>query len=269
MNPWNEFIYLALPTMACWLAAIPALYLCKQRWPGLTLAVVGLLAYAGFIAWMWVSLERPPMRTMGETRLWYSLFLSGIGLILYLKWTYKWLFAFSQVLAVVFVVINLLNPEIHSKTLMPALQSIWFIPHVTTYMLSYALLSAAFLAAVLLLIKGRAGADKNKPAADVQPLQDLTDNLVYVGLGLFLIGLLIGALWAKEAWGDFWSWDPKETWAFITAAIYLIFIHLRLKQARMSRLALWLLVLAFICLMITWKGVGYLPSAMNSVHVYG
>ncbi|NLT03318.1 MAG: cytochrome c biogenesis protein CcsA [Bacteroidales bacterium] len=262
MNPWNDFIYLALPAMTCWLVAIPVLYWSKHRWTGPVLSALGLLIFAAFIGWMWVSLERPPMRTMGETRLWYSLFLSGIGLILYLKWSYKWLFAFSQVLAVVFVVINLLKPEIHSKALMPALQSVWFIPHVTTYMLSYALLSAATLAAILLLVKGREGADK-------RPLIDLTDNLVYVGLGLFLIGLLIGALWAKEAWGDFWSWDPKETWAFLTAAVYLIYVHLRLKEPHMSRLALWLLVLAFVCLMITWKGVSYLPSAQGSVHVYG
>jgi len=248
--------------MTCWLVAIPVLYWSKHRWTGPVLSALGLLIFAAFIGWMWVSLERPPMRTMGETRLWYSLFLSGIGLILYLKWSYKWLFAFSQVLAVVFVVINLLKPEIHSKALMPALQSVWFIPHVTTYMLSYALLSAATLAAILLLVKGREGADK-------RPLIDLTDNLVYVGLGLFLIGLLIGALWAKEAWGDFWSWDPKETWAFLTAAVYLIYVHLRLKEPHMSRLALWLLVLAFVCLMITWKGVSYLPSAQGSVHVYG
>jgi ABC-type transport system involved in cytochrome c biogenesis permease subunit len=248
--------------MTCWLVAIPVLYWSKHRWTGPVLSALGLLIFAAFIGWMWVSLERPPMRTMGETRLWYSLFLSGIGLILYLKWSYKWLFAFSQVLAVVFVVINLLKPEIHSKALMPALQSVWFIPHVTTYMLSYALLSAATLAAILLLVKGREGADK-------RPLIDLTDNLVYVGLGLFLIGLLIGALWAKEAWGDFWSWDPKETWAFLTAAVYLIYVHLRLKEPHMSRLALWMLVLAFVCLMITWKGVSYLPSAQGSVHVYG
>ena len=248
--------------MTCWLVAIPVLYWSKHRWTGPVLSALGLLIFAAFIGWMWVSLERPPMRTMGETRLWYSLFLSGIGLILYLKWSYKWLFAFSQVLAVVFVVINLLKPEIHSKALMPALQSVWFIPHVTTYMLSYALLSAATLAAILLLVKGREGADK-------RPLIDLTDNLVYVGLGLFLIGLLIGALWAKEAWGDFWSWDPKETWAFLTAAVYLIYVHLRLKEPHMSRLVLWLIVLAFVCLMITWKGVSYLPSAQGSVHVYG
>ncbi|OPZ93834.1 MAG: Cytochrome c biogenesis protein CcsA [Bacteroidetes bacterium ADurb.Bin416] len=90
-----------------------------------------------------------------------------------------------------------------------------------------------------------------------------------MGLGLFLIGLLIGALWAKEAWGDFWSWDPKETWAFITASVYLIYVHRRLKEPGLSRLALWLLVLAFVCLMITWKGVAYLPTAQGSVHVYG
>lgn len=261
MNPWNEYQWVAPWAVGCWLAAIPALYVLKRRWPGILLVLAGWLCYAGVIAWMWVALERPPMRTMGETRLWYSLFLSAIGLVLYLKWSYKWLFTFSQVLAVVFVVINLLKPEIHSKALMPALQSVWFVPHVAAYMLSYALLSAATLTAILRLVK------KGKQSDD--GLTILTDNLVNVGLGLFLTGLLVGALWAKEAWGDFWSWDLKETWAFLTACLYLVYVHLRLREQKHPALSLWLLVLAFVCLMITWKGVAYLPAAGGSVHVYG
>jgi ABC-type transport system involved in cytochrome c biogenesis permease subunit len=93
------------------------------------------------------------------------------------------------------------------------------------------------------------------------------DNVVHIGCGFLLLGLLTGAAWAKESWGHYWSWDPKETWAFITVAAYSVFIHLRI-QNRWPRLTLALLPVAFILLMITWLGVSYLPSAHGSVHVY-
>ena len=201
------------------------------------------------------------MRTMGETRLWYTFFLSTIGFVMYAKWKYSWIQAFSLVVASVFVFINIFKPEIHSKNLMPALQSIWFVPHVTAYILSYSFLSAAAISAVILLWQYK----KQKETAT---LEAFTDNLVYVGFGLLMTGLLIGAIWAKEAWGHYWSWDPKETWAFITAAAYLIYIHVRLRESRPKKFTLWLIIFSFIFLMITWKGVAYLPSAQGSVHVY-
>jgi hypothetical protein len=111
---------------------------------------LGIAVFLVFIAGMWLSLERPPLRTMGETRLWYSFFLGVIGLGLYLKCRYKWVLAFSTVMSLVFILINLLKPEIHSKTLMPALQSPWFVPHVIVYMFSYAMMGAVTLFAVYL-----------------------------------------------------------------------------------------------------------------------
>ncbi|MPN63529.1 Cytochrome c biogenesis protein CcsA [bioreactor metagenome] len=129
------------------------------------------------------------------------------------------------------------------------------------YILSYSFLSAATIAAIILLYKY----PKQEP--DTQ-LAAFTDNLVYVGFCLLMTGLLIGAVWAKEAWGHYWSWDPKETWAFITAASYLIYIHLRLHEYKPKRFTLWLVIFSFALLMITWKGVNYLPAAQNSVHVY-
>ena len=168
---------------------------------------------------MWITLERPPLRTMGETRLWYSFFLPLAGIIVYSRWHYRWILSFSTLLATVFVCINLFKPEIHSKTLMPALQSPWFAPHVIVYMMAYAMLGAAMVMAVyLLFIK--------KTAATAQEL-DITDNLVYVGMSFVTLGMLMGALWAKEAWGHYWSWDPKETWAAITWLSYLVYIHYR------------------------------------------
>lgn len=77
----------------------------------------------------------------------------------------------------------------------------------------------------------------------------------------------MGAVWAKEAWGHYWSWDPKETWAFVTAAAYLIYIHMLLQQYH-KRLVLWMIPISFILLMITWIGVNYLPAVQGSVHVY-
>ena len=197
---------------------------------------------------------------MGETRLWYSFFLPLAGIIVYGRWRYKWILSFSTVLALVFICVNLFKPGIHSKTLMPALLSPWFAPHVIVYMFSYAMLGAATLMAIyLLLIK--------KTAAEVD--MDITDNLVYVGLAFLTIGMLFGALWAKEAWGHYWAWDPKETWAAITWLCYLIYLHFRKARPTEWRAACRILLFAFVCLQICWWGINYLPSAHgHSVHTY-
>ncbi|WP_277464315.1 cytochrome c biogenesis protein CcsA [Parabacteroides sp. PF5-6] len=257
---WNEFVWFALPAMLLWIAAGTLVYTKIQRRLIDLLMLAGIAVFVLFIVGMWISLERPPMRTMGETRLWYSFFLSVIGFLTYKNWKYNWLLSFSSLMACVFVCINLFKPEIHSKNLMPALQSIWFVPHVTSYILSYALLGAATIASFIQIKK------QSKGLAD-QKLYQLMDNLVYAGFGFLMLGLLMGCVWAKEAWGHYWSWDPKETWAFITAAAYLMYIHMRLRRWHPT-FTLWLLPIAFILLMITWIGVNYLPSAQGSIHVY-
>lgn len=261
---WYNFIWFAIPSMLLWLGAGFLVYNRSKK--GALFAdifmLIGILIFAIFISGFWIYLERPPMRTMGETRLWYSMFLSSVGYITYKRWNYPWLLSYSSVVASIFVIINILKPEIHSKNLMPALQSVWFIPHVTTYILSYAMFGAATIGA-LIVVKAKIGS-KN----DVEQIFKIIDNIVYIGFGFLMLGLLMGAVWAKEAWGHYWSWDPKETWAFITSLAYLAYIHTRLLGKKYEKLALWLLPISFILLMITWIGVNYLPSAQGSMHVY-
>lgn len=255
---WDLFVWFALGAVLCW--AVGAFFSWKGR-SALVYAftLTGLAIFFAFILGMWISLERPPLKTMGETRLWYSFFLPLAGIIVYGRWRYKWILSFSTVLALVFICVNLFKPGIHSKTLMPALQSPWFAPHVIVYMFSYAMLGAATLMAIYLLIK--------KTAAEVD--MDITDNLVYVGLAFLTIGMLFGALWAKEAWGHYWAWDPKETWAAITWLCYLIYLHFRKARPAEWRAACWMLLFAFVCLQICWWGINYLPSAHgHSVHTY-
>ena len=97
---------------------------------------------------------------------------------------------------------------------------------------------------------------------------EMTDNLVYAGTACITLGMLMGAIWAKEAWGHYWSWDPKETWAAITWIGYLIYIHYRLKRSSSNKIAMVILIIAFVMLQICWYGVNYLPSAKQSIHTY-
>ncbi len=254
---WNHFIYFATAAIALWVLGAAAGWKGKTR-TAFAATAAGLAVFLAYIVIMWAALERPPLRTMGETRLWYSFFLPLAGLMVFSRWHYRWILSFSTLMSAVFVGINLFKPEIHSKTLMPALQSAWFAPHVIVYMISYALLGAAALIAAYQLYTRR------ETAADAS-----AGNLVYVGLAFMTIGMVMGALWAKEAWGHYWAWDPKETWAAVTWFSYLAYIHLTRHDKSRRKLANWMLIISFLLLQMCWWGINYLPSAQGtSVHTY-
>jgi len=146
--------------------------------------------------------------------------------------------------------------------LMPALQSPWFAPHVIIYIFSYAILGAVTLIALFYLFRGEKLQERDR-------IMETTDNLVYVGVAFLTIGMLMGAIWAKEAWGHYWSWDPKETWAAATWLGYLLYIHYRLRKRSKESTSMLILIGTFILLQVCWYGVNYLPSAQGrSVHTY-
>ena len=158
------------------------------------------------------------------------------------------------VIAACFFCVHHFMPILHSDTLVPALQSPWFKPHIIAYMLAYTLMASAAVIALYLLLQSKQGN---------------LYNLVCIGISLMTIGMLFGALWAKEAWGHYWSWDPKETWAAITWFAYLVYVHYRQIPTHRPRLALWVLLISFALLQMCWWGINYLPSAQgSSVHVY-
>ena len=256
MIDWTDLWLFALPALLLWAAG--AVLSLQERRQGLVymLTVGGLLVFGAFIALMWHSLERPPLRTMGETRLWYSFFLPLVGLLTYSRWRYRWVLSFSTLLSAVFIFINLLKPEIHDKMLMSALQSPWFAPHVIIYMFAYATTGVAAAMSLWQLFRK-------------QREMDAIDNLTRVGLSFITIGMLFGALWAKEAWGTYWSWDPKETWAAATWLCYLVYVHWRKCRPASVRPALLWQMVCFLCLQMCWWVINYLPSARGiSIHTY-
>lgn len=254
---WDSFpLYAALSIGCAFVGAMLALRKNNRSIPAVVFVSMGCVMLFLFIGGLWLNLGRPPMRTMGETRLWYSFFVMGAGLFVYLLWKFQWILLLTGTLSSVFSIINILKPEIHDMTLMPALQSVWFIPHVTIYMLAYSILACATL---LALVGGVKKEKKYFPSID---------NLVYVGTGMVFLGLLSGAIWAKSAWGDYWGWDPKETWAAITCTGYLAYIHLRFTKWATSKWLYALVIFSFLLLQMCWYGYQYLPSSESSMHMY-
>lgn len=242
-----------------WVLSI-VFFLVKRKKLMLLFSKIGILVLLVFTIYLWIKIERPPMRTLGETRLWYALLLPTTGMIIFLKWKYNWMLLYTISLAWLFLFINYLHPENFSKTLMPALQSVWFIPHVLVYIIAYALLTVSSLVAFKNLIFN----DKDQKKRHIL----LADQLVYHGFSFLTLGLLFGALWAKTAWGHYWTWDPKEVWAFLTWMSFLLYIHFRFFKPYEVVKANWLLALAFVILLLCWFWVNYSPIAQNSVHTY-
>ncbi|MBQ7963857.1 MAG: cytochrome c biogenesis protein CcsA [Alistipes sp.] len=256
---WEQLIWFAAAATLCWVTGAVLAFRSKQAWPAATASLMGSMIFFAYIVGMWITLERPPMRTMGETRLWYSFFLSIAGAAVFIRWKYKWILSFSTMMSVVFICINLFKPEIHSKSLMPALQSVWFVPHVIVYMFAYAMMGAVTLFALYLWLR------KRETTAEEL---GVCDNLVRIGWAFLTLGMIMGALWAKQAWGDYWTWDPKETWAAATWLSYLLYLHLR-PRLKDNNIAFALLCFSFLLLQMCWYGINYLPSAQGaSVHVY-
>jgi len=167
-----------------------------------------------------------------------------------LTWQKRGLFAVVA-LAVIFAVASLCR--IRFGTLAPALRSFWFIPHLIIYMLAYSALAIALVTGIIGLCKSDGKIE-------------LSRKWLSTASSLLLLGMLFGALWAKAAWGDYWTWDAKENWAAVTWLLTLVGLHLPSGSKKG-----WLVIAtaaAFLAMQVTWYGVNYLPAAAGSLHTY-
>ena len=188
----------------------------------------------------------------------FMMLAGTVLLILYTRWRMKRLLPIGVLLVVALAIVSHLIPVFRSN-LVPALQSPWFYPHILVYIVCYSLMGVAAVIAIYGLIR--------RPLPSY--ISPLTSSIVYIGLIFMTFGMMFGAFWAKEAWGHYWSWDPKETWAAITWLSYLVYVHYRLLPRHKERLALWMLIISFALLQMCWWGINYLPSAQgSSVHTY-
>lgn len=247
----------------------------------------------------WVVAGYFPLSNLYESLLFLTWTLLTIYLFLETKTKSKLI---GSILIPVAVLINgfanlTLSPEMQkSSPLVPALQSNWLMMHVSMMLLSYATLIMGSLLCILFLVISRFKdvdfkilddsslplynimldyyeAKLLSPSNEISELGKLKllqsiDNWSYriIGLGFpFLtIGIISGGVWANEAWGSYWSWDPKETWALITWLVFATYLHARITKGWEGKKTAILGGLGFFVIWICYLGVNFLGKGLHS-----
>ncbi|NOT16222.1 MAG: c-type cytochrome biogenesis protein CcsB [Methylotenera sp.] len=167
--------------------------------------------------------------------------------------------------AVGFILWYTFDRQAHNiQPLVPALQSYWMKIHVPANFVGYGAFSLAAMVASAYLLASKGILATRLPSLLV--MDDLMYKSIAVGFAFFTIATILGAMWAAEAWGGYWSWDPKETWALIVWLNYAAWLHLRMvKGLRGSILAWW----ALIGLLITSFAFLGVNMFLSGLHSYG
>nr|YP_010291677.1 cytochrome c heme attachment protein [Scleria parvula]ULQ67684.1 cytochrome c heme attachment protein [Scleria parvula] len=165
-----------------------------------------------------------------------------------------------------------------STTIVPALQSQWLMMHVSMMLLSYAaLLCGSLLSVALLIITFRKNiyslsSEKNSFLLIpnyykydlIHRLDCWSYRVISFGFLFLTVGILCGAVWANEVWGSYWSWDPKETWAFISWTIFAIYLHIRTNQNWKGQISAFVACIGFLLIWICYFGINLLGIGLHS-----
>ena len=200
------------------------------------------------------------------TSTWESLafYAAVIGIVSFIyryqrRLPYRPAITFGSTMVAVILLAVASSPLIPKEALppIPALRSGWLILHVSFTFIGEAFFVASLVTAIMFL----ATKDERRRLE----LDRLTYTAIAVGYPFFTAGALVfGAIWAEQAWGRWWTWDPKETWALVTWLVYTAYLHLRLVMKRKDSWPAVLAVAGFLCTVFTFFGVNYLLSGLHS-----
>ena len=259
--------------------------------------IVTFFCITGLLVTRWVSSGHFPLSDLYESLIFLSWSFSLIHIIPYFKKNVLILSKItgpSAILTQGFATSGILT-EIHqSGVLVPALQSEWLIMHVSMMILGYAALLCGSLLSVALLVitfrKNRKLFSKSNVFLNesfflgenvventsffctknyyrsqlIQQLDYWSYRVISLGFTFLTIGILSGAVWANEAWGSYWNWDPKETWAFITWIVFAIYLHTRTNRNLRGPNSAIVASIGFLIIWICYFGVNLLGIGLHS-----
>ena len=230
----------------------------------------GLVLGLVFFFMRWAEAGRAPIKSQFEAFILLVLTMAILSVVVELLHKVRFIGLFSSIAIVIILFLAFNGYETLIQNLPAALQSYWFVPHVVVYFFGYAAGALSFFSAVAYLFfpKQKELKDNNLLGQKVLDLEEYTYHLIAFSFVMLGLGLVMGALWAKEAWGTYWAWDPKENWALISFMVYSLYLHFRYVKGWKGKKASWFAIIGFIAIMITFVGVNALPSAKDSMHVY-
>ena len=234
-------------------------------WLSITVMALAFLALTWCLALRWIIRGTVPMGNGYETMLFMAWLILLVSMLT-CRW-FRIVITFGFLLAGFFLLVaHISNMDPQITHLMPVLQSPLLSIHVSVIMMAYALLALTFLCGVVAVILRVI--NRRQPTLlheQLEALYVLSRLFLYPALTTLGLGIFIGAIWANISWGEYWSWDPKETWALITFMIYAVAAHHRSVPAMRRPMSYHVyMVFAFLSILMTYFGVNYLLGGMHS-----
>lgn len=255
------------------------------------------------LSWRWIENGYFPLSNLYESLMFFTWCITLICIILEIRTSLTLLGVITSPLAMFiigFTTLSLPDGMQKASPLVPALKSNWLMMHVSIMMLSYSTLVIGSLLSILFLIltrgkqvelKGNSIGQLNfenittinteeslktdtnislskgileKKLNLLESLDNLSYRIIGLGFPLLTIGIIAGAVWANEAWGSYWSWDPKETWALITWLVFAAYLHTRITKSWQGKGPAILASIGFIIVWICYLGVNFLGKGLHS-----
>jgi cytochrome c-type biogenesis protein CcsB len=225
----------------------------------------GLLLIAA-AAMRGLSVQRPPLGNMFEFALVGCMFVVVVFVSISLRRDIRWLglFVIGPVLLTLGLAITVFYTD--ASELLPSLKSVWLVIHVTVATFSVALFTIAFSVTILHLVKTWLEAQEPEAMSRIRtsvntalpPARSL-DRTAYgihaVAFPLWTFTLIAGAIWAEQAWGHYWNWDPKEVWTFVIWVVYAAYLHARATTGWSARSANYLALAGYGCILVNYMVV--------------
>jgi cytochrome c-type biogenesis protein CcsB len=267
---WMSVMFV-LSTLFYWLGVITrspasASIASKLCWAAVVLGLTGLMVrwYESYL--IGADVGHIPVSNLYEVFILFSLITALF--YLYFEQRYKTRQLGAFVLLVITAAIGFLlwytvsRDAADIQPLVPALQSWWMKIHVPANFIGYGNFALAAMVASAYLLKSSGRLADRLPSLEV--LDDIMYKAISAGFAFFTIATILGALWAAEAWGGYWSWDPKETWALIVWLNYAAWLHMRLMTGLRGRVAAWWALTGLVVTTFAFLGVNMFLSGLHS-----
>ncbi|RFS83751.1 c-type cytochrome biogenesis protein CcsB [Actinomadura spongiicola] len=234
------------------------------------LSVLGVGAHLGVLVSRGLAAERWPWGNMYEFLTAISFAAVTAFMVVMVK--YKARFLGVPVMFAAVIALGVANIYLYDSVgpVTPALDSYWIAIHVTAAIIATGAFTVAGAATVLYLLKAREDARGGAPSValahvpSAETLDRLAMRVTMFAFPIWTAAIIMGAIWADQAWGRYWGWDPKEIWSFVTWIIYAAYLHARATAGWRGRKAAILSLVAFAALLFNFFGVNYMFEGLHS-----
>lgn len=296
------FLSLFLGVLSYWISVVFPTFKYINKLGFINVSVSNLFITV-ILGWRWIESGYFPLSNLYESLLFFTWGITFLTLVVEFATSLLLVGAVTTPLAmfiVGFATLSLPDGMQKAAPLVPALKSNWLMMHVSIMMFSYSTLIIGSLLSIVFLVltqgkqvslKGSSVGVMNDQTLNTETEQlsdnvksnitlregilekklsllESLDNLSYriIGLGfpLLTIGIIAGAVWANEAWGSYWSWDPKETWALITWLVFAAYLHARITRSWQGKGPAVLASIGFIVVWVCYLGVNFLGKGLHS-----